>query len=191
MEIKTINNNLRIKHEEKNEIIKKATRNGIEIEKGVILTEEYINKHLKEIEDLMNIYITYPDLYLDEIKPSDSNFKLFFYQRIVLRAIMRFKEVYIIACRAFSKSFITILAIFLQCVFIPGTKRFICAPNKNQAAQIAKEKIFDSIRQAKFDSMRNLRTVYNEMKKRVGRIPLLQDFIKFNSIFNFFKKFIK
>ena len=48
--------------------------------------------------------------------------------------------------------------------------------------QVAKEKIFDSIRQAKFDSMRNLRTVYNEMKKRVGRIPLLQDFIKFNSI---------
>ena len=48
--------------------------------------------------------------------------------------------------------------------------------------RVAKEKIFDSICQAKFDSMRNLRTVYNEMKKRVGRIPLLQDFIKFNSI---------
>jgi len=48
--------------------------------------------------------------------------------------------------------------------------------------RVAKEKIFDSIRQAKFDSMRNLRTVYNEMKKRVGRVPLLQDFIKFNSI---------
>jgi len=48
--------------------------------------------------------------------------------------------------------------------------------------QVAKEKIFDSIRQAKFDSMRNLRTVYNEMKKRVGRIPLLQDFMKFNSV---------
>jgi hypothetical protein len=29
----------------------------------------------------------------------------------------------------------------LQCIFIPGTKRFICAPNKNQSAQIAKEKI--------------------------------------------------
>lgn len=48
--------------------------------------------------------------------------------------------------------------------------------------RVAKEKIFDSIRQVKFDSMRNLRTVYNEMKKRVGRVPLLQDFIKFNSI---------
>ena len=41
-------------------------------------------------------------------------------------------------CRAFSKSFISILAMFLQCVFIPGTRRFICAPNKKQGAQIAK-----------------------------------------------------
>ena len=56
---------------------------------------------------------------------------------------MRYKEVYVVACRAFSKSFITILGMFLQCVLIPGTKRFICAPNKNQAAQIAKEKIFE------------------------------------------------
>ena len=30
---------------------------------------------------------------------------------------------------------------FLQCAFLPGTKRFICAPNKNQSAQIAKEKL--------------------------------------------------
>jgi hypothetical protein len=44
---------------------------------------------------------------------------------------MRYKEVFITACRAFSKSFISILGIFLQCIFIPGTKRFICAPNKN------------------------------------------------------------
>ena len=56
---------------------------------------------------------------------------------------MRYKEVFITACRAFSKSFISILGIFLQCIFIPGTKRFICAPNKNQAAQIAKEKIIE------------------------------------------------
>lgn len=128
---------------EENEVVKKATRDGTEVEKGVVLTKEYIDRHEKEIEDLMDIYIAYPDLYLDTIKPVESNLELFFYQRIVLRAIMRFKEVYVVACRAFSKSFITILAIFLQCVFIPGTKRFICAPNKNQSAQIAKEKIYE------------------------------------------------
>jgi hypothetical protein len=56
---------------------------------------------------------------------------------------MRFKDIYVTAPRAFSKSFITILALILQCVFMPGTKRFICAPNKTQAAQIAKEKIVE------------------------------------------------
>ena len=126
-----------------NEIIQKATRDGTEVEKGVVLTKDYIERHEKEISELMDIYIAYPDLYLDTIKPVDSTMELFFYQRIVLRAIMRFKEVYVVACRAFSKSFITILALILQCIFIPGTKRFICAPNKNQAAQIAKEKIYE------------------------------------------------
>ena len=126
-----------------NEVIQKATRDGTEVEKGVVLTKDYIERHEKEISELMDIYIAYPDLYLDTIKPVDSTMELFFYQRIVLRAIMRFEEVYVVACRAFSKSFITILALILQCIFIPGTKRFICAPNKNQAAQIAKEKIYE------------------------------------------------
>lgn len=125
------------------EIIQRAEREGIEIEKGVILTNDYLEAHEDELRDLMSFYTAYPDIYLDTIKPADSTFELFFYQRIVLRAIMRYKEVFVTACRAFSKSFITILAIFLQCVFIPGTKRFICAPNKNQSAQIAKEKIYE------------------------------------------------
>ena len=91
----------------------------------------------------MSIFTAYPDVYLDLIKPQDSSFTLFFYQRITLRALMRFKDIYVTAPRAFSKSFITILAMILQCIFIPGTKRFICAPNKTQAAQIAKEKIVE------------------------------------------------
>ena len=89
----------------------------------------------------MDIFIVYPDIYLDIIKPSDSSFELFFYQRIILRALMRYKDIYVTAPRAFSKSFIVILGMFLQCAFLPGTKRFICAPNKNQSAQIAKEKL--------------------------------------------------
>ena len=129
--------------DEGNQAIRKALRDGTEVEKGVVLTEEYLIRHEEEISKQMDKYIAYPDLYLDDIKPVDSSFDLFFYQRIVLRAIMRYKEVYVVACRAFSKSFITILALILQCIFIPGTKRFICAPNKNQAAQIAKEKIYE------------------------------------------------
>lgn len=125
------------------DVIQRAERDGTEVEKGVVLTEEYLKAHEDNLRELIDLYTAYPDIYLDTIKPADSTFELFFYQRIVLRAIMRYKEVYVTACRAFSKSFITILAIFLQCIFMPGTKRFICAPNKNQSAQIAKEKIFE------------------------------------------------
>ena len=125
------------------DVIQRAERDGTEVEKGVVLTEEYLKAHEDSLCELIDLYTAYPDIYLDTIKPADSTFELFFYQRIVLRAIMRYKEVYVTACRAFSKSFITILAIFLQCIFMPGTKRFICAPNKNQSAQIAKEKIFE------------------------------------------------
>ena len=123
--------------------IKVGTREGTTIDKGVILNEYYLEENFKNIGDAMSIFTAYPDIYLDLIKPQDSSFGLFFYQRITLRALMRFKDIYVTAPRAFSKSFITILAMILQCIFIPGTKRFICAPNKTQAAQIAKEKIVE------------------------------------------------
>lgn len=121
----------------------RGLREGIEIEKGVVLTEEYLIEHFDDISKLMTEFSAYPDIYLDVTSPSDSNFSLFFYQRITLRAIMRYRDIYITAPRAFSKSFITILGLILQCIFMPGTKRFICAPGKGQSAQIAKEKILE------------------------------------------------
>ena len=124
-------------------LIQRGQREGIEIDKGAILTIPFLEKNEELFRKYCEFFTAYPDLFLDIIKPADSNFSLFFYQRIALRAVMRFKEVYLVACRAWSKSFLVILAMFLQCIFIPGTKRFICAPHKNQSAQIAKEKLFE------------------------------------------------
>ena len=121
-------------------------KKGIPVEKGVILSEEYLIEHKEEIGNMLTFFTAYPDLFIDLITPEDDNFQLFFYQRIFLRAAMRFKSVYLTAARAFSKSFLTILALMLQCIFIPGRKVFICAPNKNQGAQIAREKISEIYR---------------------------------------------
>ena len=121
--------------------LQKIVRNGVEIEKGVTLTMPYLEQNRDKFENYMDLFTAYPDVFLDVIKPTDSSFELFFYQRITLRALMRYKDIFVTAPRAFSKSFITILGLMLQCIFMPGTKRFICAPNKNQSAQIAKEKI--------------------------------------------------
>lgn len=126
-----------------NEFVERAEREGIELEKGAVITNEYLDRHYDELCKWVNYFTAYPDIYLDIIKPADSEFSLFFYQRMTLRALMRFKDVFITAPRAFSKSFVTILAMFLQCVFIPGRKVFMCANTKQQAAQITKEKIYE------------------------------------------------
>ena len=123
--------------------IQRGYKNGIEIEKGVVATEEFLRKNFDNIGEMLSIFTAYPDIFLDFITPEDSNFGLFFYQRVTLRSIMRYKDIYVTAPRAFSKSFITILGLILQCIFMPGTKRFICAPGKGQSAQIAKEKIVE------------------------------------------------
>ena len=119
----------------------RGMKNGVEIEKGAILNEDYLQENKEHIQDMFAYFTVYPDIYLDLITPEDDNISLFFYQRIFLRSVMRFKTVYVTACRAWSKSFLTILGLMLQCIFIPGRKVFICAPNKTQGAQIAKEKI--------------------------------------------------
>ncbi len=120
-----------------------AEREGIELEKGAVITNEYLERHKEELGKWIQLFSAYPDYYLDIIKPADSEFSLFFFQRFTLRVLMRFKDVFITAPRAYSKSFLTILALFLQCVFIPGRKVFICANTKQQAAQITKEKIYE------------------------------------------------
>ena len=123
--------------------IQKHEKEGIEIEKGAILTEEYLIRHEDLFRKYCEFFSAYPDLFIDLITPSDSNFSLFFYQRILLRACLRYRYHYCTACRAFSKTFISILALYLECMFMPGTKRFICAPGKNQSAKIAKDKIYE------------------------------------------------
>ena len=123
------------------ELIERAERDGIELEKGATITNEWLTQHYDMLAQWVQLFSAYPDYYLDIIRPSDSEFGLFFYQRMVLRVIMRFKDIYMTAPRAFSKSFIAILGLFLQCIFIPGRKTFICANTKQQAAQITKEKI--------------------------------------------------
>lgn len=116
-------------------------RDGIELNKNFTLTEQWIYDHKDKIEEMCTIWSTYPDIFIDLITPVDSHFKLYYYQRIFLRAAVRYKYNYCCACRAFSKTFLSILAEYLLCIFKPGYKTFIAAPTKQQGAKVAKEKV--------------------------------------------------
>ena len=121
--------------------VQKFFRDGIELDKGVMLSEERIIEHEELYQKYCQFFTAYPGLFIDLITPVDSNFELFFYQRIFLRACLRYRYHYCVAPRAFSKTFISILAMILKCIFQPGSKCFICAPKKEQGAKIAKEKV--------------------------------------------------
>ena len=113
----------------------------IPLDKGILLTEEKLQADRKLVQDYFATFTVYPDLFIDLITPKDSGFKLYFFQRVYLRACMRYSYVYITAGRGTSKTFLAVLALYLRCVFQPGTSQFICAPGKGQGIGIAGEKI--------------------------------------------------
>lgn len=114
---------------------------GIELEKGVVITPSFLERNEELIQNYIQLFTAYPDVFLDLITPENSSFGLFPYQRIFLRACMRYTKIYITAARATSKTFLSILAKYLQCVFLPNHVGSIVAPNKTQAAKISKQKI--------------------------------------------------
>lgn len=116
-------------------------KDGIQIDKGAVLTQDFILKNRKVIEQWLDLFLQYPDLYIDLITPSYSSFQLFFYQRELLRVFMRYTYVFATFTRAFSKSFLAILSRILTCIFLPNTKTFVCADIKATGIKIAKEKI--------------------------------------------------
>ena len=116
-------------------------RDGVPLEKGAVITEKRIEKNLKLYQQYLDLFANYPDVYLELIKPVTSKFKLKFFQVMFIRACLRYGRVLTIAPRAAGKSFICILALYLICIFRPGSHVFQCAPGKAQGAKIANQKI--------------------------------------------------
>lgn len=105
------------------------------------LSEERVRNILPQVRDYVGYWREYPDKFIDFLCGENSKFKLFFYQRVFLRAVIRHKYAYATFPRAYSKSFLSVLTLILRCILYPGAKLFVCSGGKEQAASIAKEKI--------------------------------------------------
>jgi hypothetical protein len=119
----------------------KVYRNGVELVKGAILTTSLLDEFYDMFTNMMNDWVSYPDLFLDSIAAEDCPIHFFPYQRMLLRACIRYRYVFCTATRAFSKSFCAILALYLRCIFIPHSKVFICSDIKGQSIRITKQKL--------------------------------------------------
>lgn len=105
------------------------------------VTQERLNACISQIRSLIAQFRQYPDLFIDFIKGPDCNFKFYFYQRVFLRIVMRHRYVYATFPRAYSKSFLSMMALMLRCIFYPNSELFITTGGKQQAASITIAKI--------------------------------------------------
>lgn len=94
--------------------------------------KEEVHNHLDEYRDLIAYWRVYPDRLVDYYLSLGNpyNFKFIFYQRLFLRALFRHKYVYATFVRAWSKSFMSVMALMLKAILYPGAKLFTVAGGK-------------------------------------------------------------
>ena len=115
--------------------------------KKIGLSEERINAVMPVIRKYIAFWREYPDIFVDfmirgtRTEKKDGEFNFYFYQRVFLRSVMRFQYVYAVFPRAYSKSFLTVMALMIRCILYPGAHLFVTSGGKEQGASILHDKV--------------------------------------------------
>ena len=114
--------------------------------KKIGLSEERVDAIKPALRQYIAFWREYPDLFIDFLQDGgnpevDKKLKFYFYQRVFMRAAMRYKYVYMVFPRAYSKSFLSILVLICRCILYPRAKLFVTSGGKEQAAGIVREKV--------------------------------------------------
>ena len=134
------------------------------------LSEERIAAIVPAARNYIAYWREYPDMFIDFMAGENSTFKLYFYQRVFLRAAMRHKYIYAVFPRAYSKSFLSMMVLMCRCVLYPRCKLFVTSGGKEQAAGIVKEKV---------QEICNLIPAFNrEIDFRPGKSQFGKDYVK-------------
>lgn len=115
---------------------------------------------------MLSHFREYPDLFLDMVRSPDALFSLVPFQRVYLRAMMRYKKVGIVASRGVSKTYVNVLGKYTKCILYPNTHEAIAMPTKNQSAKVTEEKITEIWRD------------YPILKNEVREISFQKDYVR-------------
>ena len=145
--------------------------------KKIGLSEERIEAIKPALRNYIAYWREYPDMFIDFLQTGvdgeipENGLKFYFYQRVFLRAAMRYKYVYMVFPRAYSKSFLSVMVLMCRCILYPRSKLFVTSGGKEQAAGIIKEKV---------DEICNLVPAYNrELDLRPGKTRQSKDYCIF------------
>lgn len=115
--------------------------------KKIGISEERIAAIKPVARQYLAYWREYPDMFVDFLQAGrdgeipENGLRFYFYQRVFLRAAMRYKYVYMTFPRAYSKSFLSVLVLMCRCILYPRCKLFVTSGGKEQAAGIIKEKV--------------------------------------------------
>lgn len=99
--------------------------------KKIGLSPERVDAILPVARQYVAFWREYPDLFVDfmvrgnRTESKDGEFTFYFYQRVFLRVVMRYQYVYAVFPRAYSKSFLSVLAFMVRCILYPGAHLFV------------------------------------------------------------------
>ncbi len=111
------------------------------------ISEERIEAIKPALRQYIAYWREYPDMFVDFLQTGrdgqipKEGLKFYFYQRVFLRISLRYRQVYAVFPRGYSKSFLAVLSLMIRCILYPGAKLFTSAGGKSQAASILKEKV--------------------------------------------------
>jgi hypothetical protein len=117
-------------------------------QKKIGISEERIHRIKPALRQYIAFWREYPDLFVDFMNNGGdperkTTFRFYSYQRVFLRVAMRYKYVYGVFPRAYSKSFLSVLILMIRAILYPGAQLFCTAGGKEQAATILSDKIRD------------------------------------------------
>lgn len=109
----------------------------------VEIDKNKVRSNLEQYQKIIAYWRKYPDKFIDylcSLNPENS-FKFYFFQRMYLRIVMRYKTVYAVFSRGFSKSFLAVMSLMIKAVLYPRAKLATVADGKGQSAQILSSKM--------------------------------------------------
>ena len=115
--------------------------------KKIGISQERVEAVLPVVRQYVAFWREYPDIFIDFMvrgnrqEPKDGEFQFYFYQRVFLRSVMRYQYVYAVFPRAYSKSFLSVMALMIRCILYPGAHLFVTSGGKEQGASILHDKV--------------------------------------------------
>ncbi len=144
--------------------------------KKIGISEERIDAIKPHLRKYIAFWREYPDLFVDFLQTGgnpevEPEFKFFAYQRVFLRAAMRFKYTYCVFPRGYSKSFLSVMVLMCRCILHPQCALFVTSGGKEQSAKIVQEKVQDIC---------NKIPAFNrELDRRPGKTREGKDFVRY------------